>query len=222
VEQIDAGTRAKDSKGTTVADARAAVEKARDAVAEPGETYTPPRVSLKGQESPAETEEARFAPYPHTTTGRRTALAEWITDRRNPLTARVAVNHIWMRFFGEPLVPAVFDFGRRSPAPPQQALLDWLAVELMEHGWSMRHIERLIVTGSVPHEFVLRRSVAKSDDRSDNKYLWHERGEDGIASCGTVRWRWRYSTYAVDRHDAAQSDTSMRAVFILRARPMTT
>jgi len=69
--------------------------------------------------------------YPKTSSGRRLALARWITDRRNPLTARVAVNHIWMRHFGKPLVPSVFDFGRNGKAPVNQALLDWLAAELM-------------------------------------------------------------------------------------------
>jgi len=79
-------------------------------------------------------------------TGRRLALARWIGDRRNPLTARVAVNHIWLRHFGRPLVDNVSDFGVRTPAPAQQALLDWLAVDFMDHGWSTRHLHRRIVT----------------------------------------------------------------------------
>ncbi len=81
---------------------------------------------------------------PHST-GRRSALARWITDRRNPLTARVAVNHIWMRHMGEPLVPTVFDFGRKSPPPIHQKLLDWLAAEFMDHDWNMKHLHRIIV-----------------------------------------------------------------------------
>ena len=70
--------------------------------------------------------------YPPTSTGRRLALARWIVDRKNPLTARVAVNHIWMRHFGTPLVPTVFDFGVNGKPPTHPALLDWLAVELMD------------------------------------------------------------------------------------------
>ena len=83
--------------------------------------------------------------YSKTSTGRRTALAKWITHRDNPLTARVAVNHIWTRHFGSPLVESVFDFGRRSPKPLHQDLLDYLAIELMESNWSMKHLHRLIL-----------------------------------------------------------------------------
>ena len=84
--------------------------------------------------------------YPRTSTGRRRALADWIADRDNPLTARVAVNHIWMRHFHQPLVATVYDFGRNGAEPTHPKLLDWLAVELIEAGWSMKHLHRLIVT----------------------------------------------------------------------------
>jgi Protein of unknown function (DUF1553)/Protein of unknown function (DUF1549)/Planctomycete cytochrome C len=83
---------------------------------------------------------------PATSTGRRLALARWITSRENPLAARVAINHIWLRHFGSPLVPTVFDFGMNGKPPTNQPLLDWLAVELMENGWQMKHIHKLIVT----------------------------------------------------------------------------
>ncbi|MBL8849838.1 MAG: DUF1549 domain-containing protein [Planctomycetaceae bacterium] len=84
--------------------------------------------------------------YPRKSTGRRLALARWIAARENPLTARVAVNHIWLRHFGSALVPETFDFGLRSPRPQLQSLLDWLAVEFMDAGWQMKPIHRLIVT----------------------------------------------------------------------------
>ena len=113
--------------------------------------------------------------YPSTSTGRRLALAQWIVDRQNPLTARVAVNHIWMRHFGEPLVANVFDFGLRSPRPRHVELLDWLAVELMEHDWSMKPLHRLIVTSRV---YQLASSAGPelmaSNSRvdPDNQLLW--------------------------------------------------
>ena len=70
--------------------------------------------------------------YPASSTGRRLAFARWITDPSNPLTARVAVNHLWGRHFGRAIVPSVNDFGRNGQRPSHPALLDWLAAEFME------------------------------------------------------------------------------------------
>jgi hypothetical protein len=85
---------------------------------------------------------------PPFSTGRRLALARWVTDPKNPLTARVAVNHVWARHFDRPLVDNVFDFGMRTKAPLQQPLLDWLAFEFVEHGWSMKWLHRTLVTSA--------------------------------------------------------------------------
>ncbi len=96
------------------------------------------------------TEPGEYTPlspkYPQITSGRRASLAKWIASRDNPLTARVAVNHIWLRHFGQALVESTHDFGRNGSRPTHPELLDWLACELMESGWSMKHIHRLIVT----------------------------------------------------------------------------
>jgi Protein of unknown function (DUF1549)/Protein of unknown function (DUF1553)/Planctomycete cytochrome C len=86
--------------------------------------------------------------YPATSTGRRRALARWITHPENPLTARVAINQIWMHHFNAPLVPTVFDFGRNGRPATIPALLDWLAVQLQSEGWRMKPIHRLIVTSA--------------------------------------------------------------------------
>jgi hypothetical protein len=86
--------------------------------------------------------------YPASSTGRRLALARWITDPNNPLSARVAVNQIWMRHFGTPLVPSVFDFGRNGVPPALPDLLDWLAVQLRAGNWQMKPIHRLLVTSA--------------------------------------------------------------------------
>ena len=126
--------------------ARTVVETTRAAVEMPGENFTPLNGALKTLENNLETEDSRRKPFPTTSTGRRTALAKWITDPRHPLPARVAVNHVWLRHFGRPLVPTVFDFGRKGTPPTHPELLDWLAVELVEHNWSLKHIHRLIVT----------------------------------------------------------------------------
>jgi len=122
-----------------------ALAKARKAAEAPGGNYTSLRGTLKALEGPDETAEHRLLPYPSTSTGRRTALARWITDRQNPLTARVLVNHVWLRHFGQPLVATVADFGRHGTPPTHPDLLDWLAVEFMDHDWSLKHLHRLMV-----------------------------------------------------------------------------
>jgi hypothetical protein len=135
--------------------------------------YTPrplefPRAKITYRDTPSN------APYSKVSTGRRSALARWIVDRGNPLTARVAVNHVWARHFGEPLVASSYDFGLRTPRPDHQALLDWLAVEFMESGWSFKHLHRLIVTSRA---YRMRSSESGPDDPNvnidpDNRYVW--------------------------------------------------
>eukprot|EP00913_Durusdinium_trenchii_P010939 g10268.t1 len=81
-------------------------------------------------------------------TGRRLAFARWVTHPSHPLTARVMVNRIWMHHFGRGLVNTPDNFGKAGAAPSHPELLDWLAVEFVRHGWSVKHIHRLIVTSS--------------------------------------------------------------------------
>jgi mono/diheme cytochrome c family protein len=111
--------------------AEAAVDQARTAAIKPARDYSPVAVV-----------------HPSTSTGRRTSLARWITDRANPLTARVAVNHVWARHFGRPLVETVSNLGTSGARPSHPELLDWLAVEFMDSGWSLKHLHRLIVTSA--------------------------------------------------------------------------
>ena len=84
--------------------------------------------------------------YPKTSTGRRLQLAQSIASKTNPLTARVAINHLWLRHFGQPIVGNMFDFGLRSPKPEYQDLLDYLSVRFMKDGWRFRDLHRLMVT----------------------------------------------------------------------------
>lgn len=80
------------------------------------------------------------------TSGRRLALAQWLTQPNHPLTARVAVNQLWMRHFGRGIVPTVANFGRSGLPPTHPELLDWLATEFVERGWSLKAMHRLMVT----------------------------------------------------------------------------
>jgi len=75
----------------------------------------------------------------------RLGFARWVADKRSPTTARVIVNRIWLEYFGQGLVTTPEDFGTRVEAPSHPELLDWLACELMDLGWSLKHIHRLIV-----------------------------------------------------------------------------
>ena len=85
------------------------------------------------------------SPFPGST-GRRLALANWLTQPNHPLTARVAVNQIWMRHFGRGIVPTVSNFGHSGTPPSHPELLDWLATEFTKNNWSMKSMHRLMMT----------------------------------------------------------------------------
>ena len=90
-------------------------------------------------------EPAVIEPPRDNTTGRRLALANWIASRDNPWTARVIVNRIWQQHFGTGLVTTPNDFGFSGARPTHPELLDWLAVEFMNRGWSIKELHRMIV-----------------------------------------------------------------------------
>jgi len=97
----------------------------------------------------------------------RLSLARELTNTRNPLTARVIVNRIWREHFGEGLVRTCSDFGKRSESPTHPALLDFLASELMENSWSLKHVQRLITTSAL---YRIRAGVPPAED-SENRLL---------------------------------------------------
>lgn len=111
--------------------------------------------------------------YPAVSSGRRLALARWITDPRHPLTPRVAVNHVWHRHFGEPLVATMFEFGRGGQPPHIPELLDWLAVEFVHSGWSLKHLHRLMVTSAAyRRESTARRATSDTLHRDPDNHFW--------------------------------------------------
>ena len=170
--KADSKTRANLEKALKTA--RTNVAKAAKSLEQPGQKYEPLQASLRAKQAYGEGEAPRRAPYARVSTGRRTALARWIANRNNPLTARVAVNHIWLRHFGAPLVDNVFDFGLRSERPRHAELLDWLAVEFMESGWSMKKLHHLIVTSTAYRMRSSGRDAAEANFRidADNLFLW--------------------------------------------------
>ena len=104
----------------------------------------------------------------------RLDLARWLVDRGNPLTARVLVNRLWQRLFGAGLVDTENDFGLMGSPPSHPELLDWLAVELMDGGWSMKAIQRLIVTSRTYRQQSLETPAAVAVDPR-NRLLGRQR-----------------------------------------------
>jgi hypothetical protein len=106
-------------------------------------------------------------------TGRRTALANWITRPDNPLSTRVIVNRVWQYHFGRGLVSTSSDFGRLGEKPSHPELLDWLASEFVANGWSLKWLTRQIMLSATyrqtareaPHEIALKKDP-------ENRLLW--------------------------------------------------
>ena len=109
------------------------------------------------------------------TSGRRLALAQWIASPDNPLTARVIVNRLWQKHFGRGIVATLDNFGRMGEAPTHQALLDWLAVEFMQRGWSVKQINRLMMTSAAYQMAASFDHEADATADPENHYLWRFR-----------------------------------------------
>jgi hypothetical protein len=153
------------------------------AMTELGHPDAPPTYKLFGgiQDRPVEEVQPQFPEaiaqgvQPHivptaTSSGRRTALAEWIASPGNPLTARVFVNRVWSWYFGTGIVESVSDFGRAGRRPTNPALLDYLAGSFVRNGWSVKKLEREILLSSVYRESSDYRQDAYKVD-PDNQLL---------------------------------------------------
>ncbi len=103
--------------------------------------------------------------------GRRRALADWLTRPDHPMTARVMVNRLWQGHFGRGLVGTSSDFGRMGDEPSHPELLDWLATELVARGWSLKSMHRLIVTSATYRQSSRPRSPAECEADPENRWL---------------------------------------------------
>lgn len=107
------------------------------------------------------------------TTQRRLQLAHWIADPKNPLTARVWANRVWHWHFGQGLVRSVDNFGFTGDLPTHPELLDWLAKELLTHGWSTKHLHRLILLSETYQQSSIHpQQLAYAQEDAGNKNLW--------------------------------------------------
>ncbi len=168
-----------------------------DAVIPKKNTVVPPAflTVLSGQ-YPAES--AKITPTADgTSTGRRTALARWLTEKSNPFTARLAMNRLWQLNFRRGLTPYASDFGRLGEPPSHPELLDWLAAEFMDKGWDQKALHRLILTSAAYRRSSLH-SAPQAGQLKDpqNALLWRfqpqrlesEQIRDAIfAACGDLK-----------------------------------
>lgn len=112
-----------------------------------------------------------YKPRPtKTSAGLRSGLADWLVSPLNPLTARVIVNRVWASHFGTGIVPTPSEFGVMGDNPSNQELLDWLALYLMEHDWSLKSLHRLIVTSAVYRQ----RSLLTEDATRVQRANWQQ------------------------------------------------
>ncbi|MFZ9860504.1 MAG: PSD1 and planctomycete cytochrome C domain-containing protein [Gemmataceae bacterium] len=110
---------------------------------------------------------------PFTQGSGRLELAKAIASRENPLTARVIVNQVWMRHFGRGLVSTPGDFGVRGDPPSHPELLDWLASEFMDNGWSLKKLHKLILTSATYQQESMDRDDCLQKD-PENRFLWRQ------------------------------------------------
>jgi len=137
----------------------------RGSVATPGDAVTP------GALSAIRTLPADLEYDPKNEGTRRLALARWVADRRNPLTARVIVNRVWHHHFGAGIVNTPSDFGFNGDRPSHPELLDWLATSFMENGWSVKWLQRLILSSRAYQQSATFNAKAHAVD-AGNRLVW--------------------------------------------------
>ena len=130
------------------------------------------------------------------TSGRRLALARWLTDSRHPLVARVWVNRVWKLHFGEGLVTTADNLGRSGSAPSHPELLDWLATDFIRSGWSLKHLHRRVLDSAA------WRQSSRLDDRSPDELAAVEQARQVD---GANRWLWHSPIRRLDAESLRDS-----------------
>jgi hypothetical protein len=102
---------------------------------------------------------------------RRRGFAEWLTSKQNPLTARVMVNRLWQHHFGEGIVRTPSNFGKMGERPSHPELLDWLAIEFVDRGWSMKQMHKLMLT-SRAYQMASTDQPASAAVDPENRWFW--------------------------------------------------
>ncbi|MBA61692.1 MAG: hypothetical protein CMJ76_04935 [Planctomycetaceae bacterium] len=175
-------------------------------------------------------------PYENSpSTGRRLALAQWTVDKSHPLTARVMVNRIWKHHFHQGIVKTLDNFGLAGAKPSHPELLDWLAVEFMQSGWSLKHIHRLIMTSSTYQQ---SSSVSEQHELRDPQNKWLSRMpmrrmdaemlRDSLITLAGVRWDKQFGPgdLAVSRPDGLVTSLPVnnvvwrRSIYVLHRRTL--
>ena len=137
----------------------------------PGDAVEPGLpVAFTGKEQPMPLLADRYRQFP--TRGWRLTLARWIASRDNPLTARVMVNRIWQHHFGRGIIATPSDFGKNGSRPTHPELLDWLAVQFMDQGWSVKKMHRLMLNSATYRQAAENPAIAASTADPDNTLLW--------------------------------------------------
>ena len=141
----------------------------RGVLASPGPKVEPGFLSVLS--SPGKSEFVRPPDAKGQTSGQRLAFARWLTSPEHPLTARVMVNRVWQHHFGKGIVQTPDNFGHMGAAPTHPELLDWLAVDFMEHGWSLKRLHKMIMT-SATYRQTSRQTPQGNAVDPDNNLLW--------------------------------------------------
>ena len=159
------------AKLMTIADARGEIRPTRIPGRSAGNSFSPGSPAVFGKrdwqvESPSDAPQS---------SGRRSALAEWIVSGETPITARVMVNRLWQYHFGTGLVSSPNDFGHLGSQPSHPQLLDYLAQEFVESGWNIQSIQRRMVTSATYQQSSVHPDEeAALEIDADNRLLWHK------------------------------------------------